>query len=268
MSMKCEESETITQFTFDVTVKTPLSISYKTAELCIHVQKGVSVFIIDEQYQYLNQKTVIQVEQDATLLYFFSRNMSKNVVTTDEFHISLAQGAQFGFYHIINANGGHYTCHTIIKQSGNGSSCAVFQQINASDTSILSYTINQTHEYPDTESKAVVFAVLDGQSKLSVDGGVVILPDAERVDAAFHIKGVVEPAYRAHMIAKPVMEIAPFRVKAAHSVDISTLQAYWIDYLRSRGLELQLIKPLLLDILLKNAQKCLPVWTAPLFLHK
>ncbi|QQR53434.1 SufD family Fe-S cluster assembly protein [bacterium] len=265
MNMRCEESENGTRLLFDVTVEAPLPISYKTAELCIRVKKDVSVFVFDEQQQYLNQKTVIQVEQGATLLYFFSRNMSKNVAKTDEFHISLAQGAQFGFYHIINANGGHYTCHTIIKQSGNGSSCAVFKQINASADSILSYNLNQTHEYADTESKAVVFAVLDAQSKLSVDGGVVILPDAERADAAFHIKGVVESACSANMTVRPVMEIAPFRVKAVHSVDISPLQTYSIDYLQSRGLELQLIKPLLLAIVLKNAQKCLPVWVAPLF---
>ncbi len=92
------------------------------------------------------------------------------------------------------------------------------------------------HLEPNTRANVQVKAVLDGQSKLTFDGLIKIVPHAQKTQSYLR-EDVLLLSKDAQSLGKPQLEIEANDVKASHGSTIGRINEEQLFYLGSRGVE-------------------------------
>ncbi|MEK7125636.1 MAG: SufD family Fe-S cluster assembly protein [Patescibacteria group bacterium] len=91
------------------------------------------------------------------------------------------------------------------------------------------------HLEPNTRANVQVKAVLDGESKLTFDGLIKILPNAQKTQSYLR-EDVLLLSKDAQSLGKPQLEIEANDVKASHGSTIGRIDDDQLFYLSSRGI--------------------------------
>jgi Fe-S cluster assembly protein SufD len=101
------------------------------------------------------------------------------------------------------------------------------------------------HKQPHTVSQEYYKGILDGKSRAVFNGKVIVHPDAQKVDAR-QINRNLLLSEGAEVDTKPELEIYADDVKCAHGTTVGQLDKDQLFYLRSRGMEEEAARRLLL----------------------
>lgn len=92
------------------------------------------------------------------------------------------------------------------------------------------------HLEPNTRANVQVKAVLDGESKLTFDGLIKIVPHAQKTQSYLR-EDVLLLSKDAQSLGKPQLEIEANDVKASHGSTIGRIDDDQLFYLSSRGID-------------------------------
>ncbi len=99
----------------------------------------------------------------------------------------------------------------------------------------LDHWTNLDHAHPRCTSRELYKGVLDGQSRGTFHGKVMVRLDAQRTDARQACRNLLL-SEKASAEARPQLEILADDVKCAHGATVGRLDAQALFYLRSRGI--------------------------------
>ena len=133
--------------------------------------------------------------------------------------------------------GGNLARHeTHIRLLGEGARADVHGAILGHGTMHADMTSHLHHETANTDSLTTLHAVLDDAAQGVFQGKVVVARDAQHVDAQQQSRAMML-SERAHMSAKPELEIYADDVACAHGAALGELDADALFFLRSRGID-------------------------------
>jgi len=102
------------------------------------------------------------------------------------------------------------------------------------------------HRVPRGTSRECYKSVVDGDGRSVFQGSIVVAQDAQKTDARqMHRALLLSP--QAHADAKPELRIYADDVKCAHGTTVGELDADSLFYLRSRGVDLEAARGLLIQ---------------------
>ncbi len=105
----------------------------------------------------------------------------------------------------------------------------------ASGEELNDITFSVTHDAPHTTSRMLVKGVAGGEGRATVQGSVIVKPDAQKSDSHQLARGILLSP-RAEIDQKPELEIFADDVKCGHGAAIGALDGEQLFYLRSRGI--------------------------------
>ena len=141
------------------------------------------------------------------------------------------------FRAVTFVTGGNLARHeTHIRLLGEGAHAGVHGAILGHGTMHADMTSHLHHETANTDSLTTLHAVLDDAAQGVFQGKVVVARDAQHVDAQQQSRAMML-SERAHMSAKPELEIYADNVACAHGAALGELDADALFFLRSRGID-------------------------------
>ena len=141
------------------------------------------------------------------------------------------------FCAVTFVTGGNLARHeTHIRLLGEGARADVHGAILGHGTMHADMTSQLHHETANTDSLTTLHAVLDDAAQGVFQGKVVVARDAQHVDAQQQSRAMML-SERAHMSAKPELEIYADDVACAHGAALGELDADALFFLRSRGID-------------------------------
>ena len=198
----------------------------------------------------------IKVERGTVTLI---ENLQSNGYTNAVLDVEVASGARVLLVRVQSA--GHHVGLTRVSLNGDGAFCAVTfvtgGNLARHETHIrllgegarwcawcdfgprhhaCRYDLALHHETANTDSLTTLHAVLDDAAQGVFQGKVVVARDAQHVDAQQQSRAMML-SERAHMSAKPELEIYADDVACAHGAALGELDADALFFLRSRGID-------------------------------
>jgi len=128
---------------------------------------------------------------------------------------------------------------------GEGAECEMNGLYLAQGRQHVDFHTRVDHAKPHGTSKEFFKGVLDGRSRGVFSGKVYVHPDAQKTDAAQRNANLLLSAH-AEVDTKPQLEIYADDVKCSHGATVGQLDADSMFYLRSRGLDPQAARSLLI----------------------
>jgi Fe-S cluster assembly protein SufD len=206
----------------------------------------VETFItLGEQESFTNHVTEIVVEKDARLGYYKIQNDHKDASQVSTIHIRQA-GKSYTNSAVISLNG------AIIRNNLN----LVFEAEHCESHLYGLYCLNgQSHVdnhtvvdnvKPHCFSNELYKGVMDGKSTGVFNGKIFVRKDAQKTNAYQSNKNILI-SDEASVNAKPQLEIFADDVKCSHGCTVGSLDDEALFYLRSRGVDLESARALLLQ---------------------
>jgi Fe-S cluster assembly protein SufD len=119
--------------------------------------------------------------------------------------------------------------------SGAGASYSLACAYAAGEGEHTDFTLNVTHEAPNTTSRILTKGVASGSGHGVVQGRVVVKPAAQKSDSHQLSRALLLSAH-AEIDQKPELEIFADDVKCGHGAAVGALDANQLFYLRARGI--------------------------------
>jgi Fe-S cluster assembly protein SufD len=206
----------------------------------------VETFItLGEQESFTNHVTEIVVEKDARLGYYKIQNDHKDASQVSTIHIRQA-GKSYTNSAVISLNG------AIIRNNLN----LVFEAEHCESHLYGLYCLNgQSHVdnhtvvdnvKPHCFSNELYKGVMDGKSTGVFNGKIFVRKDAQKTNAYQSNENILI-SDEASVNAKPQLEIFADDVKCSHGCTVGSLDDEALFYLRSRGVDLESARALLLQ---------------------
>jgi len=108
-----------------------------------------------------------------------------------------------------------------------------------------SFRVSMVHLEPNTRANVQVKAVLDGQSKLTFNGLIKVLPQAQKTQSYLR-EDVLLLSKDAQSLGAPQLEIEANDVKASHGSTVGRIDDEQLFYLASRGIDKEEAKKLII----------------------
>jgi FeS assembly protein SufD len=121
----------------------------------------------------------------------------------------------------------------LLAEPGASFDLASTYTVAAEELNDITFTV--THDAPHTKSRMLVKGVAGGAARGIVQGGVVVKPDAQKVDSHQLARGILLSP-KAEIDQKPELEIFADDVKCGHGAAIGALDPEQLFYLRARGI--------------------------------
>lgn len=131
-----------------------------------------------------------------------------------------------------------------VSLDGDGAVCRLHGLVLGNDSEHADNEVVVEHCAPQTTSRQLFRSVLDGESRGSFAGRVVVHPQAQGTDAEQANHNILL-SDRAQADAKPQLEINADDVKCSHGSTVGQLDEAHLFYLRSRGLDIGTARDLL-----------------------
>jgi Fe-S cluster assembly protein SufD len=159
-------------------------------------------------------------------------------------HATQARGSRFTSHSI--ALGGAIARNDITSRLGDeGAECTLNGFYMGGGRQIVDHHTRVDHVRPRGTSREFYRGVLDGAARGIFNGKVFVHPDAQKTDAAQSNHNLLL-SKAAEVDTKPQLEIFADDVKCNHGATVGQLDDNMIFYLRSRGIEPEVAKALLI----------------------
>lgn len=158
---------------------------------------------------------------------------------------SLKRQAHLSFVRLTR---GSFSCRqslrVYLKGEGAETTLKGLSLLSGSHASHIQATV--VHEAPHTRSTQLFKGLLEGTSRFSFSGKIVVDPIAQKTEAyQLHKSLLLSPHARVH--SQPNLEIGADDVKASHGATIAELEGESLFYLQTRGLDKNTAKKLLIQ---------------------
>lgn len=144
------------------------------------------------------------------------------------------------------ARGGRLQRHDVTVALGPGAAVTLGGLALAAGAEQVDHHALVDHAAPGARSRALYKGVLDGHAHAVFDGAVLVRPAAQQTDAVVQSHTLLLSA-DATVNSKPQFNIHADDVKCTHAATVGQLRAEELFYLRSRGLDLESARALLLE---------------------
>lgn len=139
-----------------------------------------------------------------------------------------------------------------IKLEGPGATASTVGFFLGSGQQFFRYQVNVEHTAPQTKGHTLLRGILSDQSKVDVQGNILIRETAVQSDA-FLRHNTLLLSDKAHSTTTPALEILADDVKAGHAATVGKTDADSLFYLMSRGLSEAEAKQVLVDAFVNEA---------------
>jgi Fe-S cluster assembly protein SufD len=147
--------------------------------------------------------------------------------------------------HAISLNGAIVRNDFITTLAEDGAECTLNGLYMLSGTQHVDNHTTIDHAKPHCSSRELYKGVLDGKSRAVFNGRIIVRPDAQKTDAIQTNKNMIL-SDGALANTKPVLEIFANDVKCKHGATIGQISPDEMFYLRSRGIDQQQARRLLI----------------------
>jgi len=204
----------------------------------------------------------IVLAEGAKLTHIRLQQCGDGVTHLDTRSITLAPNATYnGFVLVQGAALSRYEPH--IQLEGAGAEATLNGLLLLSGTQHGDLTSHLVHAQPRGNSHQSVRAIISGQARGTYQGRIVVAPHARLSDAQ-QLSRTLLLSPQAEMNAKPELEILNDDVKCSHGASIGAIDPNALFYLRSRGLDEQSARSLLVDAFVAESLTPLPPSVLPL----
>ena len=145
-----------------------------------------------------------------------------------------------------------------------GSSCVLKGLYVTTDTQHIDNHIGVDHAKPHTTSRLYYKGILDGHSRAVFSGRVLVRPDAQKTDARQDDRNLIL-SEGAEVDSKPSLEIFADDVRCFHGATSGRLDEDALFYVRSRGLDQETARSLLVHAFASEIIDAVPL--EPLRVH-
>jgi Fe-S cluster assembly protein SufD len=161
--------------------------------------------------------------------------------------LSVVQQARDSRYHALSLNvGGRVVRHdTRVNLNETGAECQLDGLFIADARRHLDQHLHVEHAAPHTSSRQTWRGIAAGRGRGIFDARVVVQPGAQKADALQSSRNLLLSPH-AEIDVKPQLEIYTDDVKCGHGATVGQLDAAEIFYLRSRGIDADTARALLL----------------------
>jgi Fe-S cluster assembly protein SufD len=199
--------------------------------------------------------THVRVEDEAPSAIHLSTVLGEVAANAKYDATTLAIGGQAG------------RLQTAIRFTGEGAHVECNTAYLMCDKQHVDTTIIVDHAVPDCSSGAVAKGVLDGEATGVFQGKVIVAPHAQKSDAR-QMSNALLLSRDAAMNAKPELEIYADDVQCAHGSTIGEIDGEALFYLRSRGIDEETARKLLIGAFLSDVLERIPHEAARLALEE
>ena len=206
----------------------------------------VETFItLGEQESFVNHVTEIVVEQDARLGYYKIQNDHKDASQVSTTHIRQI-GKSYTNSVVISLNGAIIRNNlNLIFESEHCESHLYGLYCLKGQTHVDNHTVVDNAK-PNCFSNELYKGVMDGKASGVFNGKIFVRKDAQKTNAYQSNKNILI-SDDASVNAKPQLEIFADDVKCSHGCTVGSLDEEALFYLRSRGINLENARALLLQ---------------------
>jgi len=226
----------------------PLSVSFPRN--LIVLEHGARATVIESHVglrddSYLSVPvTEISLGEGAKLEHIKVQNESVSA-----FHVGTIQARQardselHSFSYAAGAELSRTNVHTLLD--GEGSSCTLNGMYMVSGLQHVDHQTRIEHAQPNTTSREIYKGILDGQSHGVFNGKVYVRPEAQKTDGKQSNNNLLLSA-NARVDTKPQLEIFADDVRCTHGATIGRLDEVALFYMKSRGLDPEQARTLLI----------------------
>ncbi len=178
------------------------------------------------------------------------RHVKLQTESREAFHIAATRAhlAAGSSYHNLAASAGARLARNEITAvlDGEGAECRLAGLYLARDRQHLDTTTLIDHARPGCSSREFYKGVIGGNGHGVFQGKIIVRPDAQRTDADQLNKGLLLTR-EAQLDTKPELEIHADDVRCTHGAAVGALDPEALFYLRSRGLDAELARRILVE---------------------
>lgn len=160
--------------------------------------------------------------------------------------VAIGQGAFYDHFALFAACGHLNRCETNLFLNGPLAETRLNGLMLLKKTESADLTTCVHHKSPKTTSRQLCKAVLDDKARGVYQGKIAVHKNAQKTDA-YQLCQALLLSEQAEMNAKPELEILADDVKCSHGTAIGDLDEKALFYLRSRGIEEQAARQLLVE---------------------
>ena len=239
----------------------PLSVSFPRNLLVL--ERGARATVI-ESYVGLRDEsyltvpvTEISLGEGAKLEHIKVQNES-----TSAFHVATIQARQerdselHSFSYAAGSELSRTNVYTLLD--GPGSSCTMNGMYMVSGLQHVDHQTRIEHAQPNTTSREVYKGILDGHSHGVFNGKVYVRPEAQKTDGKQSNNNLLLSDH-ARVDTKPQLEIFADDVKCTHGATVGRLDEMALFYMKSRGLDPEQARTLLIYAFAADVLEEIPV---------
>lgn len=159
-------------------------------------------------------------------------------------HVRLGRSSTFSS-HAITLGGAIARNEVIAELQGEGGECTLNGLYLANQKQLIDNHTTIHHAKPHCDSHELYKGILDGQARAVFNGKIIVAIDAQKTDAKQSNKTLLL-SDEAQINTKPELEIFADDVRCTHGATIGQLDDDALFYLRSRGLNLEQSRDILI----------------------
>lgn len=144
-----------------------------------------------------------------------------------------------------------------IALTGEGAEVELIGGSILDESEILHTQILVDHQAPHCRSRQLFKGVLGGSSRSTFDGKIVVQPIAQQTDA-FQLNNNLLLSDSALAHSRPNLEVFADDVKASHGATVGQLDLELLHYLRSRGIDSELARKMLVSGFVRQVSDLIP----------
>lgn len=150
------------------------------------------------------------------------------------------------FNHLSIGNGGHAVCQDYrVALAGEKSEASLYGMWMMGHARQAYVNVVMEHQEPHSRSLQKFKSILNGASRSSFQGKIVVAPKALKTEA-FQVSNALLLSDKAIASSKPMLEVLADDVKASHGATVGQLDAEQLFYLKTRGLPENIARKLLM----------------------
>jgi len=210
-----------------------------------HAQATITETFLSECDSVTNSVTRIQLKNNAKLNYIKIQQEYKNAFHIGRTHIDIEENAHA---QTVTVSLGSYLARSdiFVQLNKSGSSCELYGIYIGKDKTHLDHHTEIQHKAPHTSSIESYKGILSDKSRAVFNGKVIVHPDAHKTIAEQSNHNLLLSS-EAEIDTKPELEIYHDDVKCTHGATIGQLDENALFYLRSRGIEEEPAKKMLIQ---------------------
>jgi len=222
-------------------VKLPIFINWHnvtdTQKLILNLGENSHAFILESYTGQSQAQSYLDINlaDNASLEHYrmlFEQERSANTEV-----LRLDRNAHYESFYLIQGLTDQEKSYDVnVKLQGEGAQSAIYGAYLTRDTDKIKLKTLTEHLVPQTISNEVFRGIVDDRSRVSFDGRILIVQDAQKTSGDLSNKNLLL-SDKAHIDTRPELEIYADDVKCSHGATVSQLDELSLHYLKTRGID-------------------------------